>query len=575
MKIVKRDGRTVDYDREKIRIAIGKANNEVSLENKINDEDIEDIIRYIEALDKKRMLVEDIQDIIEEKLMEKGKFPLAKIYIIYRYKRSIIRKSNTIDASILALLKNGNYSEGNYLDANRQRDIMAGEVSKDLAYRLLLPKNVVEAETNNRLKMFGIEYFTEPIIENAKIDIEEMFTHGTVINGIKIEEPKSFQSACNVLVEVVAAVASNQTGNIFVDAKSLFKYYHMSFEKKYSTYKTLMKTSLSNDEIRALAQTQAFLEVKSGIQTIYYQINTITIGSGLVPPVYFIIDPKYITSIEEEKLIYEFIRQKSLGIVDEKGDMVVPKYPEIVYSLPRGDQKYRLDYITKELVATGSSFWLMNSKRFDKFEKEICLFNQGSIVLNLVRLALDCEDKSQFISLLDETLSIAFEGFSCRNHNLQGIYSDKSPIHWRHGAIARLDSGERIDQYLKKGHSLMTLAVIGYESAMRILGDEDGSIKKKTKEVICEYIKTWNKECSYEIALSNYYDEQVVAKIKQYDAEDIERYGNLDYYDSLEFMETDYFKEGTIYSFLDDESFVNEELAENKNYIFKKRSHLI
>lgn len=573
MKIVKRDGRTVDYDREKIRIAIGKANNEVSLENKISDEDIEDIIKYIEALDKKRMLVEDIQDIIEEKLMEKGKFHLAKIYIIYRYKRSIIRKSNTIDASILALLKNGNYSEGNYLDANRQRDIMAGEVSKDLAYRLLLPKNVVESEMNNRLKMSGIEYFTEPIIESAKIDLEDMLTGGTVINGIKIEEPKSFQSACNVLVEIVAAVASNQTGNIFIDVKSLFKYYHISFEKKYSTYKTLMKTSLSNDEIRALAQTQAFREVKSGIQTIFYQINTITIGSGLVPPVYFVIDPKYITSIEEEKLIYEFIRQKSLGIVDEMGEMVVPKYPEIVYSLPNGDQKYRFDYITKELLASGASFWLLNSKRFERFEKEICLFNQGSIVLNLARIALDSEDKNHYLSLLEETLSVAFEGFLCRNHNLQGIYSDKSPIHWKHGALTRLDGGERIDQYLKKGHSIMTLAVIGFETAMKILSDEGDHIKKKTKDMICEYIKTWNKECTYEISLSNYYDEEFIYKMQQSDAEEMQKFGTYSYYDSLEFMENDYFREGAIYYVDDGSAPINDETVENRNYIFKKRSY--
>ena len=247
MKIVKRDGRTVEYDADKIRIAISKANNEVSECERISDEDISSIIEYIESFGKKRMLVEDIQDIIEEKLMQKGKYHLAKTYIIYRYKRSVIRQSNTIDASILSILKSSTFGSKTYLEANRQRDIMAGEVSKDLAYRLLLPRNVVKATEEGKIEFLNVEYFTEPTIESAKIDLQNMLENGTVINGIMVEPPKSFQSACNILVEIVIAVASCQTGKIYIELKSLFKYYYLSYDKVYGKYKTLLKDSLSDE----------------------------------------------------------------------------------------------------------------------------------------------------------------------------------------------------------------------------------------------------------------------------------------------------------------------------------------
>lgn len=287
MKIIKRDGRIVDYDSTKIRVAIEKANKEVSDLNRVSSEDIDKIIEFVESLDKKRMLVEDVQDIIEEKLMEFGKFKLAKKYIIYRYKRSVIRQSNTTDMSILSLIKNNSFIDGNYLLANKQRDLMAGEISKDLSYRLLLPKNVTKADLENRIKFCNVDHFTEPVIESIKINLEDMFENGTVINGIRIDKPKSFQSACNILVEIIANLASCQTGNIYVELKDLFKYYYLSYEKKYSMFEAIMKTSLNAEQIRAITETQMFIEIKSGIQTIFYQINTITLANGSVPKVFF------------------------------------------------------------------------------------------------------------------------------------------------------------------------------------------------------------------------------------------------------------------------------------------------
>ncbi len=571
MKIVKRDGRTVEYDSDKIRVAIGKANAEVQESEKISEAEIENIILFIENMGKKRMLVEDIQDIIEEKLMEKGKYHLAKTYIIYRYKRSIIRKSNTIDASILSLLKNGSHEQGVYLDANRQRDVMAGEVSRDLAYRLLLPRNVVEKEQNNFIKFSYVEHFTEPIIESCLLNLDDMFSKGTVINGIKIEPPKSFQSACNILVEIIASVASTQTGDIYVDLSSLFKYYHLSFEKKYSTYETLMKNSLTSDMIRALAQTQSFLEMKSGLQTIFYQINTITIGSGMVPPVYFLIDPECISDEEEEKLVYEFLRQKGDGIKDKDGNLFVPKFPEIIYAMPEGNIEKRFDYITKELLGIASNFLVMSKKRFVNFRKELELFNQGSVTLNLARVALASINESKdFDELLDEVLSVCFEGFLCRNHNLQGIYSDKSPIHWQYGALYRLKSMERIDSVLKKDSSFMKLSVIGFEAAAKILGCSD-SDKKALTERIVDTVKKWNKECMYDILISNYSKD--AEEMFEKDRDDISKFGIKSYKDSLDFMNDNYFKGQFIYFETEDIiDFLSRDIYEH-NIIIKKKSY--
>lgn len=547
MKIVKRDGRIVEYNSEKIRIAIEKANKEVNEAEKVSSSEIEDIIEYIESLDKKRMLVEDIQDIIEEKLMEKGHFSLAKKYIIYRYTRSIIRQSNTTDASILSLLKNNNYSEGSYLVANKQRDVMAGEASKDLAYRLLLPKNVVTADKDNKIKFCNVEYFTEPIIESTKLNIGDMLKNGTVINGVKIDQPKNFQSACNVLIEIIASAAFSQTGAIYVEFKELFEYYTMTYEKKYSLYQSLLKSSFTIDQIRALAQTHASIELKSGIQTILYQINTITLANGSVPEIYFLLDPSEIESEFEENLITEFIRQKIAGIKTAEGKMVTLEYPGIIYALtPPSDNMGRYEYITKEILNSELDVIVLSNSRYKKFQKEISRFNQGTVILNMGSIALEAKKgEEDFCTILERNLEYCYEAMLCRNHNLHGIYSDKSPIHWRYGGIARLGEMERIDQFLKKDKSYTTLSVIGFEAAMKILQDEPS--KKQIRKMIEDKVYAWNKESSFDIFLSNYYDLKTIQKMMSLDATELKQFGIVTYYDSLEFMKEDYFKDGLMY----------------------------
>lgn len=572
MKIVKRDGRTVEYDRKKIVDAILKANRDVNKENEISFDEIEEITTYIENLGKKRMLVEDIQDIIEVKLMEKGKYDLAKAYIIYRYKRSIIRKSNTTDASILALLKNKSFN-GEYLVANRQRSVMAGEVSKDLAYRLLLPSNVVAASKKNRIRFMNVEYFTEPVIESCKINLADMLSTGTTINNISIRSPKSFQSACNILVEIIASIASCQTGNILIDLKDLFPYYNQSYEKIYTNYKMIMKNSLTNEEISALARNQTFLEIKSGIQTIIYQINTIMISSGQVPKVQILVDLEDITSEAEERIVYEFIRQKSEGILND-GVSLVTLYPEVIACFPKKkDILEKYDYIIEKLFTSKASFTVMGREAFLHFVENYKRFNQGSIALNLLNLSLISADVENFYELLKESLLVCYEGFLCRNHNLYGVLAEKSPIHFRYGGLARLEKFSKIDEYLRKEHSYMTLIVFGFEAAVNVLGAKD-VVKKTICDIIENTVSEWNKKSTFEVLVSNYYDEDLVRDFVQEDGEMLKKYKNINYLDSLEFMKCNYFNGDFKYYITSEALNINDLEYFDKDLIFRKKESI-
>ncbi len=428
---------------------------------------------------------------------------------------------------------------------------------------MLLPKNVVEAEKSNKLKFTYLEHFTEPIIESMKLNLEDMFSSGTVINGIKIESPKSFQSACNILVEIIAQVSSCQTGNLYIDLKDLYKYYNLTYEKKYSLFKSIMKGDLNNDQVRALAETQSFLEVKSGIQTIFYQINTV-LTNGNVPKVYFLIDLNDINSEYEEKIAYEFIREKTQGLINEEGEAVIAKYPGVIYSYDtESENGMRYDYITRELISSPIEYVVMNPSRFKKFKMCLKKFNQGSIVLNLGRLALDADGSfSEFMNLLEANMGVSYEGLLCRNHNLQGIYSDKSPIHWRHGAISRLEQREKIDTFLKGEYSHLRLIVVGFEAAYKILGMSEKE-KLEVVQLVTDIINRWNAMSSFRIVLSNYFEPKVIDEMFERDSADLKKYGVKSYFESSEFMAQDYFKEGLLYLRCNDRLSIDNEIESN------------
>ena len=533
MKIIKRDGRIVDYDKEKIVIAIEKANNEVRDEDKIARKDIDNIIDYIEKLDKKRMLVEDIQDIIEEKLMDKKKFNLAKKYIIYRYTRSLIRKTNTTDSSLLALLKNKNASSDEYLVANKQRETMAGEVSKDLAYRILLPKNVTEYEKENLIKFCNVEYFTEPIIESSYVNIKKMLENGIVLNGIKIEKPKNFQSACNVIVEVIASLLSLQTGELYIDFSDLFEYYYLSLNKRINLYLSIMGDSITKDEIISLAKNRTFDEVRSGLQTIFYELNTITLSNAAIPRINFLVDTDEIMDPIEEHIIFEFIKQKNQGIVDENNNKILTEYPKIIYKITK-----QYDYILDELVNGNSSFIILNENSYLNFKSHIKKFKQGTIAINIYAIAQ--KYKSNFLEKLKETLEVVFEGFLCINHNLRGVQAGKSPVHWQYKGISSLTKDEVIDKYLKSTYSYLELSVLGFESALKILKDD--AIKNDVIKIIDDYIKNWNKINTFAIVTSNICNKYDMEQLLKRDKELYSKTSIDTYIDNEKFMEESYYK---------------------------------
>ena len=544
MKVIKRDGKSVDYDREKIRIAIGKANECVSEDDRITDRQIENIIKYIEGLKKKRMLVEDIQDVIEQKIMGLGKYALAKEYITYRYTRALVRKSNTTDESILSLIKNTNKelaeenSNKSTVLASTQRDYIAGEVSRDLTRRILLPENISKAHDEGIIHFHDADYFVQPIFNCCLINISDMLDNGTVMNGKMIESPKSFQVACTVMTQIIAAVASNQYGGQSVDISHLGKYIRKSREKFVKQIKKNHK-NLPKEDIESLAEDRLKDEVKAGVQTIQYQINTLMTTNGQSPFVTLFMhlkdDDPY---IEENAMLFEeVIRQRYEGIKNEKGVYVTPAFPKLVYVLDENNclKGGKYDYLTKLAVKCsskrmypdyisakemrknykGNVFGPMGCRSFlspwkdkdgnYKFEGR---FNQGVVSLNLPQIGILAEkDENKFWELFDERLEICREALMCRHESLLGTLSDTSPIHWQYGAIARLGKREKIDKYLKNGYSTLSLGYIGlYELTLLIKGvphtDPEGEkFALKVMNHMHDKCEEWKKETGLGFAL--------------------------------------------------------------------------
>ena len=509
MKVIKRDGKSVDFDPEKIRIAIGKANAQVDEDEGASDTQIENIIKYIQKLNKKRILVEDIQDIIEEKLMSLRKFALAKEYITYRYTRALVRKSNTTDESILSLIKNSNKelaeenSNKSTTLASTQRDYIAGEVSRDLTRRILLPEKISKAHEEGVLHFHDADYFVQPIFNCCLINIEDMLDNGTVMNGKMIESPKSFQVACTVMTQIIAAVASNQYGGQSVDISHLGKYVRKTKEKFYDQIEPDIKKKLTKKDIDEMVMDRLKTEIKAGVQTIQYQINTLMTTNGQSP---FVTLFMYLRDgdeyIEENAMIFEeVLKQRLEGIKNEKGVYVTPAFPKLVYVLDENNclKGGKYDYLThlavkcsakrmypdyisaKEMRKNyeGNVFSPMGCRSFlspfkdengnYKFEGR---FNQGVVSINLPQVAIVAEkDEEKFWSLLDERLELCREALMCRHEALLGTTSDISPIHWQYGAIARLKKGEKIDKYLNTCYSTLSLGYIGiYETTMLMRG---------------------------------------------------------------------------------------------------------
>ena len=459
MKVTKRDGRVVDYDRNKIVVAIQKANAEVDRYEQVSDEKIDSIVAGIENKRMDNLMVEDIQDMIEQKLMSEGKFELAKKYIIYRYTREMVRRANTTDDSIMSLIKNSNKdvmeenSNKNAYIASTQRDLIAGEVSKDLTKRVLLPEKIVKAHEEGMIHFHDMDYFLQSIFNCCLINIGDMLGNGTVMNGKLIESPKSFQVAC------------------------------------------------TDDILEEFVHDRLADELKSGVQTIQYQINTLMTTNGQSPFVTLFlnldINDPYIK--ENAMIIEEILKQRIEGIKNEKGVYVTPAFPKLIYVLDEhnclkgGPYDYltRLavkcsakrmypDYISAKKMREnyeGNVFSCMGCRSFltpwkddngkYKFEGR---FNQGVVSLNLPQIGIMAEgDEEVFWELLEERLALCFEALMCRHHSLEGTLSSVSPIHWQYGAIARLGQNEPIDKLLHDGYSTISLGYIGLYEVTKLM----------------------------------------------------------------------------------------------------------
>ncbi len=563
MKIIKRDGRIVDYDRQKIAVAIEKANRDVTGKEKATKEEIKEIIDYIEGLGKKRILVEDVQDIIEEKLMDMGKHKLAKEYIVYRYNRALVRKSNTTDESILGLIRNENKelaeenSNKNTMLASTQRDYIAGEVSRDLTNRLLLPEKIVKAHQNGVLHFHDADYFVQPIFNCCLINIGDMLDNGTVMNGKLIESPKSFQVACIVMTQIIASVASNQYGGQSVSLKHLGKYLRKSYNKYKKQIEEKYKGKLSGSTIEELVDARVRHELESGVQTIQYQINTLMTTNGQTPFVTLFLqleenDP-YIK--ENAMIIEEILKQRIQGVKNEAGVYVTPAFPKLVYVLDEHNclKGGKYDYLTRLAVKCsakrmypdyisakkmrenyeGNVFSPMGCRSFlspwkdengnYKFEGR---FNQGVVSINLPQVAIIAEgDEEKFWKLLDERLELCKEALMCRHYALLGTLSDISPIHWQYGAIARLQKGEKIDKLLYGGYSTMSLGYIGiYEMTKLMKGvshttPEGHEFALKVMKHLRETTDKWKKETNIGFALYGTPAESLCYKFARVDKE--------------------------------------------------------
>ena len=522
MKIVKRDGHIVDYDPEKIKVAIGKANNEVKGKEKASKEEIEEIIKYIEDLNKKRILVEDIQDIIEEKLMEFDKYQLAKKYITYRYTRALVRKANTTDKSIKELIEgeneywNSENSNKNAQVVTTQRDYLAGITSTDITRRFLLPEDIVEAHDKGIIHFHDADYFAQNALHNCElINLDDMLQNGTVINGVMIEKPHRFITAATIATQIILAVTSSSYGGATVSLTHLAPFVRLSYEKYLKKYK---ERNLSEEECKEFAMQDTRKEVEDGVQTFNYQVNSMTNTNGQAP---FLSVCMYLGETDEYKeelamVIEEFLKQRILGFKNEKGVYITPAFPKLLYILEEDniheDSKYwyltklaaectakRMvpDYISEKMMlelkknelGNGECYPCMGCRSFLTPDRTMSLgniakaknyvkgkgkyygrFNQGVVTINLPDVALSADgDMDKFWKIFDERLELCHRALQIRHKRLSNATSDVAPILWQYGALARLDKGESIHELLHHGYSTISLGYAGLYECVKVM----------------------------------------------------------------------------------------------------------
>ena len=549
MKIVKRDGHIVEYDPSKIKTAIKKANTEVRPKERANEQQIKEIIQYIEELNKKRILVEDIQDIIEEKLMELDKYQLAKKYITYRYTRELVRKANTTDQTIKELIEgeneywNNENSNKNAQVVTTQRDYLAGITSTDITRRFLLPEEIVKAHDEGIIHFHDADYFAQNALHNCElINLEDMLQNGTVINGVMIEKPHRFITAATIATQIILAVTSSSYGGATISLTHLAPFVRSSYEKYYKKYET---RKLNKEDCEKFAWEDTRKEVADGVQTFNYQVNSMTNTNGQAP---FLSVFMYMNETKEYKkelamIIEEFLNQRILGFKNRKGVYITPAFPKLLYVLEEDNIKedgeyYYLtklaakctakrmvpDYISEKVMlelkknenGEGECYPCMGCRSFLTPDRSISLgniakaknyvegkgkyygrFNQGVVTINLPDVALSSDkDMDKFWKIMDERLELCHKALQIRHKRLSNVTSDVAPILWQDGALARLAPGESIHELLHHGYSTISLGYAGLYECVKYMTDHSHTDNGDGKEFGLKIMQKLNDACS-------------------------------------------------------------------------------
>lgn len=548
MKIIKRSGTEVIFDPNKIIIAVTKANESVVPSERMEEIQIARIAEDVEraANNMNRALnVEEIQDMVEDQIMNQRAFAVARNYITYRYKRALVRKSNTTDDQILSLIDCNN-EEVKQENSNKnptvnsvQRDYMAGEVSKDITKRLLLPQDIVAAHEDGRIHFHDADYFAQHMHNCDLVNLEDMLQNGTVISGTLIEKPHSFSTACNIATQIIAQVASCQYGGQSISLTHLAPFVDLSRQKIRTAVAQELATcseSISEQKINEIAENRLLEEIQRGVQTIQYQVVTLMTTNGQAP---FVTVFMYLNEAKNEQekadlalIIEETLKQRFKGVKNEKGVWVTPAFPKLIYVLEEDnihpESKYyyltklaakctakRLvpDYISEKIMlqnkidknGNGHCYTCMGCRSFltpfideNGNPKYYGRFNQGVVTVNLVDIGLSAKhDLDKFWEIFDERMELCHRALVCRHERLTGTLSDAAPILWQHGALLRLKKGETIDKYLHGGYSTLSLGYAGlWECVYSLIGkkltEPDGeALGLEIMRKLNEYTAKW------------------------------------------------------------------------------------
>ncbi len=561
MKIIKRSGAEVPFDLSKITAAIVKANNSVIFSDRLSDEQVDTISRNVESACRsvdRALNVEEIQDIVENEIMAQKAYKVARNYITYRYKHALVRKSNTTDEQILSLLEFDNEevkqenSNKNPMVNSVQRDYMAGEVSKDITKRFLIPEDIYEAHEKGIIHFHDADYFAQHMHNCCLINLEDMLENGTVVSETTIDKPRSFFTACNVATQSIAQIASNQYGGQSITLSHLIPFVDVSRQKiRNEIREEMMATNIPIDEdkINTMAEMRVKREVKQGVQMIQYQVITLMTTNGQAP---FITIFMYLDEVAPGQarddlamVIEEVLKQRIKGIKNENGQYITPAFPKLIYVLDEDnvnpDSKYYYltelaakctakrmvpDYISAKVMKElkGDVYPCMGCRSFltpDRFtdkgigniahaknyqdnkHKYYGRFNQGVVTLNLVDVACSSfKDENKFWQIMDERLDLCYRALMCRHERLKGTPSDVAPVLWQHGALARLKKGETIDRLLFDGYSTISLGYAGlYECTKYMTGHSH--VDSEGKEFALKVMHRLNDACNSWKAATN------------------------------------------------------------------------